>query len=209
MFRLERTLLRHAEVLGLRGRQHTRQLGADLGEMERRTPLCRVLRQRVDLVLVLGMGVPQLDPGPASGSRTSRTSRRTGGPSHCRGSRGGPATAGMMRLPSGTRPSSTCGFTCVPLEVSSAPRPVSPSRSCPMLQTMARCFIARIVVERDDSRLPVAVTKMSARGAASPSSRPHNLPSPPAGRKSGRSPVTSTRQPACRSEAAEPLPTSP
>ncbi len=37
----------------------------------------------------------------------------------------------------------------------------------PMLQTMARSFILRMCSMVMTSRLPVAVTKMSARGAAS------------------------------------------
>ncbi len=79
-----------------------------------------------------------------------------------------------------------------------------------MLQTMARSFISRMWSMVMTSTLPVAVTKMSARGAASSMvvdlvafhRRLQRADRIDLGRPC-------TRQPALRSDAAEPLPTSP
>src|ERR1700761_8387975 len=51
---LERPLLRHANVGGLFRRQ-LRQLRADLGEMQRGDLFVEVLRERIDLALVLAL----------------------------------------------------------------------------------------------------------------------------------------------------------
>ena len=77
-----------------------------------------------------------------------------------------PSDNRMMRLPSGNSISSTCGLTLCHLKFFSAATWISLSK-WPMLQTMARSFIARMCSTVMTSRLPVAVQKMSARGAAS------------------------------------------
>ena len=60
MIRLERTVLRHADI----GRLLVGQLGqlhADLVEMQRGDLLVEMLRQRIDLLLVLALLGPQFD----------------------------------------------------------------------------------------------------------------------------------------------------
>ena len=78
-----------------------------------------------------------------------------------------------------------------------------------MLQTIARSFICRMWSSVMTSTLPVAVTKMSARGAAS-SIVVTSYPSIAAcNAQIGSTSVTSTRAPWLRRLAADPLPTLP
>ena len=78
-----------------------------------------------------------------------------------------------------------------------------------MLQTMARSFISRMWSTVITSMLPVAVTKMSARVAAS-SMVTTSKPSMAACRaQMGSASETMTRQPPFLRLSAEPLPTSP
>ena len=72
----------------------------------------------------------------------------------------------MMRLPSANSTSSTCGLMLCHFRLRKLAIWISLSK-WPMLQTMARCFILRMWSMVITSTLPVAVTKMSARGAAS------------------------------------------
>jgi Mg/Co/Ni transporter MgtE len=69
-------------------------------------------------------------------------------------------------LPSENSTSSTCGFTLCQRKFFSAETWISLSK-WPMLQTIARSFIARMWSMVMTSTLPVAVTKMSALGAIS------------------------------------------
>ena len=79
----------------------------------------------------------------------------------------------------------------------------------PMLPTIAMSFIARMWSRVMTSRLPVAVMKMSARGAASSIVTTSKPSIAACSAQIGSTSVTMTRAPAPRSEAAEPLPTSP
>src|SRR5690606_16495950 len=60
MVRLERTLRRNADIIGLL-LAHLAELGAQLFEMKHRYLLIEMLGQGVDLVLVLGAVGPKLD----------------------------------------------------------------------------------------------------------------------------------------------------
>ena len=77
-----------------------------------------------------------------------------------------PSDSRMMRLPSGNVISSTCGLMLFHFRFLRPATWISLSK-WPMLQTMARSFMARMWSSVMTSLLPVAVTKMSARGAAS------------------------------------------
>ena len=61
-----------------------------------------------------------------------------------------PSDRRMMRLPSGNSISSTCGFTLCHLKLLQRARPEFRESKWPMLQTMARSFIARMWSMRDD-----------------------------------------------------------
>src|SRR5258705_252793 len=76
-----------------------------------------------------------------------------------------PSDSRMMRCLSGNSISSTCGLMLVHFRLRRPAIWISLSK-WPMLQTMARSFIARMWSMVMMSLLPVAVTKMSARGAA-------------------------------------------
>ena len=73
----------------------------------------------------------------------------------------------MMRLPSGNSISSTCGLMFSHFRFFERRDLNFAESKWPILQTMARCFILRMWSMVMTSTLPVAVTKMSARGAAS------------------------------------------
>src|SRR6516164_409023 len=60
VLRLERTFRAHAEIVRLLLRE-LRQLDAELAEVKLRDLLVELLRQRVDLLLVLLVVLPQLD----------------------------------------------------------------------------------------------------------------------------------------------------
>ena len=77
-----------------------------------------------------------------------------------------PSDSMMMRWPSGKVISSTCGLMLVHFRFFNEAIWISLSK-WPMLHTMARSFILRMCSIVMMSLLPVAVTKMSACGAAS------------------------------------------
>ena len=73
-----------ADVGGLLGAE-LGELDADAGEVQARDLLVEVLRQGVDLVLVLVAAGPELDLGEGLVGEARPTSRRTGGRWRCRG----------------------------------------------------------------------------------------------------------------------------
>ena len=83
------------------------------------------------------------------------------------------------------------------------------SSKCPMLPTIAWCFIRLICSAVTTSRQPVAVITMSARSITA-SSVVTSKPSMAAcSAQIGSISVTTTRAPWPRSDSAQPLPTSP
>ncbi len=77
-----------------------------------------------------------------------------------------PSASTRIFLPSGNSTSSTCGLMFVHLKFRSPSIWISVSK-WPMLQTIARSFIARMWSTVMTSTLPVAVTNTSPRGTAS------------------------------------------
>ncbi len=117
----------------------------------------------------------------------------------------------MIAWPSPNCHSSTCGLMiCRRMPGIRASPAMSISLSkWPMFPTIAWCFIIRIWSAVMTSRLPVAVTKMSAVVTTS-SSRATWKPSMAAcSAQIGSTSVTMTRAPWPRSDCAQPLPTSP
>ena len=76
-----------------------------------------------------------------------------------------PSASTMIDLPSGQITSCTWGFTSTHLCFLILEISISESK-WPMLQTIARCFIAFMCSSVITNSLPVVVTKMSPRGAA-------------------------------------------
>src|SRR6266849_4659264 len=166
MIGLERAFRLDADIFGLVGPQLC-QLDADLGEMQPCHLFIQGFRQHIDLLLVLAATVvgEQFDlrqrllvkeadiTNEGCPMALPRFTRR-------------PSDNRIMRLPFGKVISSTCGLMLVHFRLRKCAIWISLSK-WPMLQTMARSFIARMCSMVMMSLLPVAVTKMSARGAAS------------------------------------------
>ena len=142
---LERAGLRHADILGLVGAQ-LGELGADLLEVQRRHLLVERLGQRVDLLLVLARIGAQISIWASVWLENEADITKLGWPVALPRFTRRPSDSTMMRLPSGNSTSSTCGLTLCHLKFRRLAIWISLSK-WPMLQTMARCFIALHVVD--------------------------------------------------------------